>query len=428
MSENMLQRLLELIPLAGPDAPAFLPETGAISYQEIDQLFAQISARVQGIQQDNQKFSEELIDCYHQLNMAFDATTAVAACKEISEALAVLMEKIAQAVQSHFTFFLGRPAFESNWLNHKIDGNLIHAAPERREAARAYFSRHEQRLRELPATGRETEVIMLDYHGAPDDDHQGRGNVLAVRLEGGGESIGPLGTIIFTRSDEQKPFVAVEMNLALSLARTGAAVLSNIIYAQKLHQTYLQTIAALARAMETKDPYTSGHSSRVAQLACALGAHIGLSREEIELLEWAGLMHDIGKIGIRDEVLCKAGKLTPEEFNHIKSHALNGYIVLEPLEALQRILAAVRYHHENFNGHGYPDGLAGENIPLYARILRVADIWDALISNRSYRPAMSIEQAEEIMHGEADITMDPALVNAFLEMIQQREDLRRSFT
>jgi HD-GYP domain-containing protein (c-di-GMP phosphodiesterase class II) len=173
--------------------------------------------------------------------------------------------------------------------------------------------------------------------------------------------------------------------------------------------------------MEAKDEYTSGHSTRVSEMACRLAKHIGRSEKEIKQLEWAGLLHDVGKIGIRDEVLGKTDKLTEEEFDHIKTHSVMSYKVLEPLDILRDILPAARHHHEHYDGSGYPDGLIGQEIPLLARILQIADVWDALTSTRSYRKAMTEEKAEQIMREEAGTTMDPDLVESFLIMRRKEE-------
>ena len=195
---------------------------------------------------------------------------------------------------------------------------------------------------------------------------------------------------------------------------------------EKINQSFLQTISSLALAMEAKDAYTSGHSTRVAQMAASLGRKLGLDQTQIQRLEWAGYLHDIGKIGIRDDILNKPGKLTEEEFEHIKTHPVLSYRVLQPVQALKCVLPAVKHHHEHYDGSGYPDGLTAEEIPLHARILKVADVWDALTTTRSYRQAMSKEQAIQILKQEVGKTMDPFITLKLLEIIKSESEISQA--
>src|SRR5262249_18047695 len=141
---------------------------------------------------------------------------------------------------------------------------------------------------------------------------------------------------------------------------------------------------SLTTAIDAKDNYTYGHSERVARTAVELGRELGLGRDDLGDIYLAGLLHDVGKIGIRDTVLHKPGPLTPEEREHIQQHVTIGYSILADLRQIHNILPGVLYHHERYDGTGYPDGLAGENIPLLARILAVADGYDAMSHPRPY--------------------------------------------
>jgi len=376
------------------------------------------------VKMESECLADELLAFYDHLNLAFDAISAMARCHSTRQAVKVLAEKIAHAVNSNFGYYLGSlidrfSLLEEENNNHK-DNNIFYSPekPPEPKIARDFFTRHEAALREMTEEKVTCQVKMIDYQVTYNPNYEGHGNVLAVKLNSNESDLNDLGRLIFVRTDQQPPFIAVEMNLADSLARMGSAVLGNIIYTQKLNQAYLQAIASLVRAMEAKDSYTSGHSSRVAQTACELAHHIGIDDDQIQILEWAGMMHDIGKIGIRDNVLHKPGKLTKEEFDHIKTHPVQSYKVLEPIEALRCILPTVKHHHEHYDGSGYPDGLAGQGIPYLARILQIADVWDALTSTRSYRNAMSADEAINIIRSEAGTTMDPTLVKCFLEIIK----------
>lgn len=371
---------------------------------------------------DQNFLANELLNSYNHLNTTFSATLRVALCKNLPEAIYVLLEEILTATDSCLALYLGRDTDDFHDIYDSVEGDhgvIVHAAANTdKQDGKAFFHKNWADLTDLYHQDESQQFKMIDYPSDDDPDYEGRGNVLAIRLGNEDAEQKNLGMLVFVRQAEKVPFEAVEMNLASSLCRLGSAVLGNILYAQKIGQMYLQIITSLVRAMEAKDPYTSGHSVRVAELACCLARYIGLDEDEIEQVNRAGQLHDIGKIGIKDEILTKPGRLTDEEFDHIKTHPETSYKVLEPLDAMQGVIAAVRHHHEHYDGSGYPDGLKGEDIPLHARILQIADIWDALTSTRSYRKAMPPEKAREIMAREAGATMDPYLVDKFLEMLE----------
>ncbi|HEV8662643.1 MAG TPA: HD domain-containing phosphohydrolase [Candidatus Methylomirabilis sp.] len=181
---------------------------------------------------------------------------------------------------------------------------------------------------------------------------------------------------------------------------------------------------ALANAIEAKDPYTEGHIFRVATLALKLGRRLGLSAEHQESLWKGGILHDIGKIGVPDAILNKAGRLNPEEVAQMQIHAVVGERICQPLRSIRYLLPVIRHHHEKFNGTGYPDGLRGEAIPITARIVGIVDMYDALITDRPYRPRLTREEAFGILQsGAADGTLDAELVGSFISMIQEEEGL-----
>jgi putative two-component system response regulator len=163
--------------------------------------------------------------------------------------------------------------------------------------------------------------------------------------------------------------------------------------AQKIRASFFNAVTALAYALEAKDVYTSGHSQRVTEISVAIAEHLGLPKETIEKIRLAGLVHDIGKIGVREVMLNKPDSLSDEEFEHVRLHSETGERILEPIVDDEEILKAVRHHHERYDVKGYPDGLRAEQIPRLARIIAVADTFDAMTSERLYRKALTIEAA-----------------------------------
>lgn len=182
---------------------------------------------------------------------------------------------------------------------------------------------------------------------------------------------------------------------------------------QDLKELLVGLTRSLASAVDAKDPYTYGHSERVARIAIELGRELGLVGDDLSDLYLAGLLHDVGKIGIRDDVLCKHGPLTPEETEHMKQHPAIGHSILKDLRQVSNLLPGVLHHHERWDGKGYPSGLASEGIPRLARILAVADSYDAMSTSRPYRKAMSPANVETILTEGAGEQWDPQVIQAF---------------
>ena len=181
----------------------------------------------------------------------------------------------------------------------------------------------------------------------------------------------------------------------------------------------LATITSLARALDERDPYTRFHSENVSRAAVAIGRKAGLNSLELENLRLAGLLHDIGKIGVPDKVLHKPGRLTDEEFEMIKEHSKLGSGILQPLPGLEEVLPGILHHHERLDGQGYPDGLKGNEIPVFAQILAVADTYDALVTDRPYRQGLPQEKARTIMMDASGTQLSPYYVKLLFEWLDE---------
>jgi hypothetical protein len=223
---------------------------------------------------------------------------------------------------------------------------------------------------------------------------------------------------------------------ASQFRRTDAAMLTPFVALFDLHlrsfgrydelkQLLVGLTRSLTSAIDAKDAYTFGHSERVARIAVVLGSDLGLQEDELSDIYLAGLLHDIGKIGIRDAVLGKREPLTPEELAHIKQHVTIGYKILADLKLIRNLLPGVLHHHERYDGTGYPDGLAGENIPLLARILAVADAYDAMSTARPYRTALPPVRVEQILIQGAGSQWDRRVVDAFMRSREKIHAIRQ---
>ncbi|MBD3349663.1 MAG: response regulator [Candidatus Eisenbacteria bacterium] len=268
-------------------------------------------------------------------------------------------------------------------------------------------------LRNIRVADSDVAVIMVT--GAPDLD----GALEAMRLGAYDHLCKPLNldqlSLTVERAIEKKRLVEENREYQRNLESKVQERTKQLHEAnEELRRLFMGSIKALAQALEAKDEYTQGHSERVSEIAIGIGRYLSLSEKDISDIWLAGLLHDIGKIGVREAVLNKPGKLNDEEWKSIQNHPVMAERILCPIEELTAVISIVRHHHERFDGSGYPDGLSGSDIPLGARILTVADAYDALTSRRPYRDALSVEDALSVLEDASGTQFDPVIVRAFL--------------
>jgi response regulator RpfG family c-di-GMP phosphodiesterase len=271
----------------------------------------------------------------------------------------------------------------------------------------------------VKTAGRETLVLTKPEHG-----FEG----LAALVPGVGDA---MGILCIGRAADNGAFLPDEKALLLGYAQTTAVALQKILLREHLERNLIDTIASFVIALESKDPYLKGHSARVSLYSGELATVMGVPAADVVLMSRAGMLHDLGKLVIMDNILRKPRQLTEEEFELIRTHPVVGDKILRPLRFLACEAKAVRHHHERYDGKGYPDGLKGDDIPLIARVVTVADAFDAMTSDRPYRSKRPVATAmEEIVRG-AGTQFDPVAADAFstiplarLEQISHHLDLR----
>ena len=217
-------------------------------------------------------------------------------------------------------------------------------------------------------------------------------------------------------------FGTAEVDLLQSISTILGIHRGNTLYYREQGELLTGIVRSLTSAIDAKDPYTHGHSDRVARVAVRLARRLGCDSRTVDTIYLAGLLHDIGKIGIDERVLRKPGRLTDEAFEHIKQHTVIGYEILQDIKQLRHVLPVVLHHHEAWDGSGYPHGLAGENIPYLARVVAVADAFDAMSSDRPYRKGMDDQRLDEVIRSGAGKQWDPRVVEAFFAC---RDEIRR---
>jgi len=236
-------------------------------------------------------------------------------------------------------------------------------------------------------------------------------NMVCVPLESKGRLLGVLQAL----NKQKSKFTDADQRLLETLGHQVAIAVENSLLYQNLKNQFLETVSAMATAIEAKDRYTGGHTKRVAMFSVLIAKHMGLSKEAIEEVRLSAILHDIGKIGIDDKVLKKDAPLDKVEWEHMKQHPEMGYRILAHVKSMKTITDGMRYHHERPDGNGYPLGLKGEEIPFVARIISVADTFDAMTSNRPYRKGMEYDVAYEEIVRYAGTQFDEKVVDGFVK-------------
>jgi putative nucleotidyltransferase with HDIG domain len=247
-------------------------------------------------------------------------------------------------------------------------------------------------------------------------EEEGASSVLCVPLTTRGNVVG---VIKLSKVSSQVPFNQMDKILLSILAGQAAIAIENARLYESLYEFYLATLKALVLAIETKDPYTKGHSEKVAKYSVRLAKELKLPPEELQIIEQAALLHDIGKIGISEEILLKPEPLSPADAAIVRQHPQKGAEILEPIWPLRELIPLILYHHEHWDGTGYPSRLKREQIPLGARILAVADAFDAMTSDRPYRKARSFSAAQAEIKLESGKAFDPKIGRAFLAIMEK---------
>lgn len=366
---------------------------------------SQLRAHLMSLLAEKEVLGRELLRCHEQLNLVFEITGHISRLHDPDVIQSALLRRYADVMLAG-ALFLDRGGCCMRMEIAETGVRSLELKPEN--------------VRETLAALIET-VRQRRHSWAPVLSPQ-----QAAELNGARVLLGTLpradtdlGVVIALRDADEPPFDRGDVLASESVLAYGAQVLSNVLMVRHLQRTALETVCTLVNAIDAKDNYTSAHSERVGGFARITGEALGLSRGRLQTLEWAGLLHDIGKIGVPEQILNKPGVLTPDEFEQMKKHSSIGYEVLKPVAQFEPVLDAVRYHHENYDGSGYPQGLAGEQIPLDARIIHVVDVFDALTTTRPYRAAYEIPQAIALLEEGAGHVTDPEITRLFIDTLRR---------
>ncbi|MBW2107231.1 MAG: HD domain-containing protein [Deltaproteobacteria bacterium] len=343
-----------------------------------------------------QQTTDEMLRLSEQLHFLVGLANKVTGLHDLKDYATVILREVSQAISadSAFVYTEGKGAEKLNRVAYNMTEQ--HAVRIRQTAA---FE---------AADTRRTIVFTLEDGSS----------VLVTPIK---EKDHQIGYMAFFRHQEKQVFTAYEKQFLTIIDNIISPTMESLKLYDSLHELYLNTVKALAAAIDAKDEYTHGHSFRVAKYAVAIAREMNITGDQLTDLEVAAYMHDLGKIGVPEKILGKPGKLTDEEFDEIKKHPVLTHKILEPIDLPDHIVNAAVQHHERLDGRGYPQGLTGEKIAMFAKIIAVADVFDALTSARPYRDSMTVEDALTILYKGIDKEFDRDVVLALISALRDEQ-------
>lgn len=396
-----------------------------------------LPSKIKELEEEIEEMTEELSYLYEEVALIYNVSSSIGTMLNLDRLPIEILSKAMEILETRYGYLM---LFDEDDFKLKIKA-AIGFDPEKLKKFKTEFKAEEGITGQ---TVREGRYIIHSNIQESKDIHEyilGINNILCVPMKYKDEPIG-----VITLGDKRTglPFVTPDAKILFALATLVGTTIQNARFFNQLQDLFITTVSSLSSAIDEKDTYTEGHSKRVTEFSLKIAEELNMSEKDKNILELTARLHDLGKIGVSEAILDKPGKLNDEEWKIMKAHPLKGVKILQPAENLKDTLTAVRearllipkedikkiipgikHHHERYDGKGYPDGLVGEDIPLMARIIAVADAFDAMTSKRAYRDAMTEKEAIEELKKNAGYQHDPNIVELFL---QSRKDKSSAVT
>ena len=376
---------------------------------KIDELLLVVQRALEKERLERENIQLKEVQRLYQISEAMTSTLSV------DNVLHIILETAKQEVGADAVSLVLWNEQEGRWQSEMVDVEIPGMQEEDLEGVLDY-----QALQQVHASGQPVLLSPRDVHRftlRTIDSGRRLHSVVSVPLSFRGRVSGMLNLFSFTAG---RVFQEGQRKSMVILAGRAASAVENARLHEELQEVFLQTIEGFAFAIDAKDPYTLGHSRRVTQYSGWIAERLGMDEREIQKIRHAAILHDIGKIGLRLETLNKPGKLSKEEIESFRAHPETGRRILAPIRFLADLVPVLYHHHERYDGGGYPQGKAGSEIPLGARILAVADSYDAMTSDRPYRTAMTAQQAIRELRTNAGSQFDPAIVTVFIDVLREK--------
>lgn len=392
-------------------------------------------AKIEELEEELDEMTQELSLAYEELSLLYDISSSVGTMLNVDRLPIEVLNKAMNLLEVEYGYLM---LFDDEDFKLKIKA-AIGFDPEKLNKFKTEFNAEEGISSQVI---REGKYIIRSNIQSSKDIHEhilGLNHILCVPMKHKDEPIG-----IITLGDKRsgEPFLTPEAKLLFALATLVSTTIQNARFFSQLQDLFITTISSLSSAIDEKDAYTHGHSKRVTEFSLDIANMLKMTKKDKNILELAARLHDLGKIGVSETILSKPGKLDDEEWKIMKAHPLKAIRILQPAdeeiidalsavrearllipkEDMKNIIPGIKHHHERYDGKGYPDGLTGENIPLTARIIAVADAYDAMTSKRAYRDAMPEEKALEELKKNAGYQHDPNIVETFLQTRKKKRN------
>jgi HD-GYP domain-containing protein (c-di-GMP phosphodiesterase class II) len=404
-----------------PDTPLRSHSTPSPGTQIVQETLTNLASHMECCwtnQRESEEMAEQLAENFEELHLYSRITPQIEAAVMSRQKFQMLLKDLQDIMRVNvaFSHFPNNPAL-----------NILTWREREQEATPQQAAFVEALIRTIltPASAKEERYhIVNDSSLVPAyrDLHPSPFRLLAVAVQHGGDFYGWLG---FVSSNMEVIFRRSELRLLISITEQLAFVMKNTALFTELGQFLIDVVRSLVYTIEAKDVYTHGHSERVNKFSMLIAEHINLDASERQILHWASTLHDIGKIGIPETILNKPTLLSEDEYATVKSHPEKGHTILAPLAPLLGSLPGILHHHERYDGNGYPKRLEGSQIPLIARIIAVADTFDAITSDRAYRKGRTAAEALAIITAVAGTQLDPTLVAVMKEIVLRESNRDR---